>query len=146
MPAGEVDSLIIIFILLSPFVFTLSVYSLRYYAALYEVSTASVDKFMSQLPLPLSLLFRGSIKEQHIHDPQYSREQIVSSWQFQRVIAGIIPFLFLVGSGIRIIYDFSAKNEIVASYLIVVCVLNVSLIFSWRFGRKFHVFSENNRS
>ncbi len=134
---GEVSGLIIIFAILSPFLFVSSLYSLRYHAARYKATPQSVEAFIKRLWLPIRFFYMGEVQKMYYNDSQYTPEQIANSLQIQRVMACIIPILFLLVDAFRIAYDVLRGNTPVFSYIIVLIVLTFCLFFGWRFGHQF---------
>lgn len=111
-----------------------SISSLKYHAAKYQASPEAVHLYLSRLILPLRFFYSHNLRGIYYDDAQHSIEQIMRSLNRQRILASIIPFLFiviLIFNLIRVVlglFEFDFMNIV---YLV---IFLTGLILAWRFG------------
>jgi hypothetical protein len=137
MILNEARNLIILFLILTPLIGILSLYSLKYHIALYKTSSLNVEIFLSRFIFPLRWFYSTFSPKFHDDKNDPSSDEIrISLLYKQRIMISILPTLFIGASVIVIFRLLPSGDPIILRYVLVLTILPFCLIKAWRFGHR----------
>ena len=128
--------LLVLCVAFYPFCIPLSVLSLKYHASLYHVSSQTLKTFIDNLWLPLRVFYSRFLGKMYWDYAEYSPERVAASLMSQRIIASIIPVMFVIATivgGVRVLLQ---DHVLAWDYVLLLSIICISLYFAWQFGHR----------
>lgn len=129
--------ILVMLVIVSPFLIQLSIFSLKYYAALYHITPQNLDLFLSKLPTVLRIFYSCNLKSIYFRNTKHTPEQIILSLRSQRILTTILPAMFIFAGGVGLIQAILKRdNLLMFGYCLLIFSLLAATRTAWYFGHR----------
>jgi hypothetical protein len=124
----------LLLLVLSPFLFVLSLDSLKYYAVVHRIPQKDLEQFLAHLPKLVQRLYLSHVKE--IYSNKSTAQQMISTFNVRRYRDSILPFGFIIATPIVWINTLRDGDLLRFRYILIPILLSSALWYLWHFGSK----------